>query len=181
MMSEAVMHPTYDMRRLVVNGITKRGVAARYVPVKYVGVLDTDELLSRLERRGIRNIDIARVLGLPDSRVPEIRKKTRKLSLDEGAKLIRAFELEQGPPVQALPLPVIRLLVLHIARRTGVSLQEEQVADLAEDLRAFAEYAADPRVRGSVEAAEGFFRALQIRAPSPGEAAPRENDHEPTR
>lgn len=180
MMSEAVITQPYDNCRVAVNRATNCVVEAGYDSIKSEAVFDTDELLSRLEQRGVRNIEIAKVLGLPDSRVPEIRRKARALKLDEAAKLVRAFGLEQDQEAQPLPLPILRLAVAHISRRLGVALREEQVADLAEDLRAFSVFAANPKVRGSIEAAEGFFQALQIRRPEPEEAAPRGNDRETT-
>lgn len=168
------------MRRILSTAPTNYVVEGAYDSANPAGVFDTAELLARLEQRGVRNIDIANALGLPDSRVPEIRKKTRALKLDEAVKLVRAFGLEQGQEAAPLPLPIVRLAVLHIARRLGVSLREEQIADLAADLRAFSQFAADPRVRGSVEAAEGFFHALDYRRIEPEEEAPRGNDREPT-
>jgi hypothetical protein len=128
-------------------------------------VLDTDELLARLEARGVRNVEIARALNLPDSRAPEIKRKKRKLTLDEGATLVRAFELEPEKQTPPLPTPIVRLLLRHVASRMGAALTEEQVADLTEDLRVFAAFVANPKVRESIEAAEGFFEALRLRRP----------------
>lgn len=141
-----------------------------YSPV----MLDTDELLARLEERGIRNVQIAKALGLPDSRIPEIRRKERALKLDEAVKLVRAFELEQGSEAEPLHPKMIRLSVLYVAAVLGVPLErtEAQMEDIVATLRAFSLFVADPKVRRSVEAAEGFFQAMILRPRSGSEALP---------
>lgn len=128
-------------------------------------MLDTDELLTRLDAKGVRNVDIARTLGLPDSRVPEIKRKERALKLDEAAKLVQAFELESNPPATPLPPSVLRLAILYVGEQLGVSLHEQpqRVEELVKDIRAFSALVADPRIRGSAEAVEGFFHALRSR------------------
>jgi hypothetical protein len=176
MMSEAVIGHTYDNRRLPVNWLTNCGVVFSYEKLQAGVMLDTQQLLARLKERQIRNVDIARVLKLPDSRIPEIRDGRRALKLDEGAKLVRAFGLEQEAEAQPLPLSVLRLAVRHVARRAGAPMDDAVLNDLAEDLRAFSLFAADPTIRQSVEAAEGFFRALQTRRLAPEEEGPPEND-----
>ena len=145
-----------------------------------VGVMTTADLLARLEDRGVRNVDIAKALNVTPSRVTEIKKGDRAIKLDEAVKLVQAFQLEPSQQVPALPLSVLRLVVLHVARRLGAEMREEQVADLAADLRAFSIFAADPKVRGSIQAAEGFFQALQLRHPEPEEEAPSGSDPAPT-
>jgi hypothetical protein len=157
------------------------GVAPRYDYAQTPGVLDTDELLSRLEARGVRNIEIARVLGLPDSRIPEIKSKRRALKLDEGAKLTQAFGLEQGRPAEPLPESVVQLLVRYIAAELRVEPDEEHLTDLAADVRAFAEFVADPKVRSSVEAAEAFFQAMRLRRPKSEAKGRSETDHDHAR
>jgi sugar phosphate isomerase/epimerase len=161
--------------------MTIYGVAPRYDSAQRAGVLDTDELLHRLEDRGIRNVDIARVLGLPDSRIPEIRDKRRAIKLDEGAKLTRAFGLEPVHKADPLPASVVRLLVRYMAAELRADTTEEHLADLAEDVRAFAEFVADPKVRSSVEAAEAFFQAMRLRRPKAEAEGRSENDHDHTR
>jgi hypothetical protein len=158
--------------------ITICGVSPRYDSVQSTPVMDTDELLLRLKERRVRNVDIARVLGLPDSRVPEIRDKRRALKYDEGVKLVRAFELEQGQEAEPLPASIIRLSIQYVARRLGVpeARVEPQLADLTEDLRAFSLFVAEPKVRRSIAMAEGFFRAMLLRRPRTQEAAPSETD-----
>jgi hypothetical protein len=152
-------------------------VALSYALRQSGAVLDTDELLARLKEKGIRNVDIARVLGLPDSRIPEIRKKGRKLTLDEGAKLVRAFGLEPSPEAVPLPAPILRLAVRYLATEFGHSQEdEEKLEELIADIQAFSEFVADPKVRRSVEAAEGFFQAMRLRRRSPAREAPSETD-----
>lgn len=173
MMSLAVIEPTYGNRRHLVKGATERVVARPYVLRHSNRMLDTDELLARLDQKKIRNIDIARALGLPDSRVPEIRRKERALKLDEGAKLVRAFGLEPALTGVPLPPPILRLAIQYVALELGVPLEanQSQLEELTEDLRAFSEFAVDPNVRRSVDAAEGFFQAMRRRRPVPSEEA----------
>jgi hypothetical protein len=141
-------------------------------------MFDTDELLARLAYKKVKNADIARALGLPDSRVPEIKRKDRALKLDEAVKLVRAFGLEQDQAAVPLSAPVLRLLVRYIGSELGVNLEanEARLVELTEDIRAFAEFVADPKVRRSIDAAEGFFRAMHLRRPRVDIEAPPEND-----
>jgi hypothetical protein len=141
-------------------------------------VLDTDQLLALLDEKGVRNVDIAKALGLPDSRIPEIKRKERALKLDEGVKLVRAFGLEPAQAVVPLPPAISRLVVRHVAEALGADPGEARLADLSEDLRAFSEYVADPKVRRSLEAAEAFFQAMRLRRPkSAPEAEPQSDPH----
>jgi hypothetical protein len=135
-------------------------------------MLTTDELLARLEQKKIRNIDIARALGLPDSRVPEIRTKRRRLTLDEGAKLAQAFALEQTPPAHPIPPSIARLVVRYIATELRADQDEAKLEEIAEDVRAFSAFVADPNIRSSIQAAETFFQAMRLRRLQPEEAAP---------
>jgi hypothetical protein len=141
-------------------------------------VLDTDELLSRLDAKGIRNVEIARVLNLPDSRIPEIRRKDRALKLDEAAKLVREFALERDST--PLPNSIMRLFVQYMADQLGARLESDQLEELMQDVRVFSAFVADPKVRRSVEAAEGFFQALRLRRPVPESTDPQETDPERT-
>jgi hypothetical protein len=157
---------------------TNCGVAASYGLRQSCGMLDTDELLARLADKGIRNVDIARVLELPDSRVPEIKRKDRRLTLDEGAKLVRAFELEQENRRTPIPVATLRLIVRYVAEEVGIRPEDQQVQELSEDLRAFSEFVADPKVFRSMESAEAFFQALRFRRPkSAEEARPKTDPH----
>ena len=130
-------------------------------------VLTTQELLRRLEERGIRNADIARALKITPSRVTEMHKGIRAIKLDEAAKLVSEFDLESAPAqrVSPLPAPVSRLLVLYIAAELGADLDLDngRLRELTEDVRAFAEFVADPQVRGSIDSATAFFQALRLR------------------
>lgn len=144
------------------------------------GVLTRDQLLERLnakvDRKEIRNVDIARALGLPDSRIPALLRGERRIFFDEATRLVQAFELEQDPAAEPLRASILRLAVLHIARRLGLKVEEPALQELAEDLRAFSVFAANPKVRQSVEAAEGFFQALQLRRPEAEEEARQGSD-----
>jgi hypothetical protein len=156
---------------------TKWGVEISYALRQPQRVLDTDELLARLKEKGVRNIDIAKTLGLPDSRIPEIKRKGRKLTLDEGAKLVRAFGLEPSPlAVQPLPGRMLRLVVRYLAEELGSRPQEDALEELTADVRAFAEYVADPSRRQSLEGAEAFFQALRFRRRASASEAPSESD-----
>jgi len=157
---------------------TKWVVALSYALRQSAGVLDTDELLDRLKEKGVRNVDIARVLGLPDSRIPGIRRKDRKLTLDEGAKLARAFGLEPSPEAMPLPAPILRLAVRYMAAELGHSPEEDdrQLEELIADIQAFSEFVSDPKVRRSVQAAEGFFQAMRLRRRASDAKAPSGSD-----
>jgi hypothetical protein len=145
-------------------------------------MFDTDELLSRLKEKGVKNIEIARALGLPDSRVPEIKRKDRRLTLDEGVKLVRAFGLEQDQAAAPLPGPALRLLIRYVARVLEVPLEEDdpRLEELTGVLQAFSVFVADPKVRRSIEAAEGFFEAMRLHRPKPAAKARQGNDPQPT-
>ncbi len=175
----AVIATPYVERRADVNSATIYVVDALRGYCMAQTVLDTDEIIARLASRGVKNVEIARALSLPDSRVPEIKHKTRALKLEEAVKLVRAFGLEQDAEVVPLPPPILRLVVQYIANSLGVPQERTQakLEDLAEDLRAFSEFAADPKVRRSLDAAEGFFRAMVLRPRQAESSARSENDH----
>jgi hypothetical protein len=172
MISNAVIPPCYQIRSVDAIGFTNISVDGRYESVHSEGMLSKGELLAALAAKGVSNADIQRVLDMPSSRVSEILRATpgkettlkpRELTYDEGAKLVRAFLPELNHSVPPLPVAILRLLVLHIAKALDCTVPEEQLTELAEDLRAFSEYASDPKVRGNAEASEAFFRALQLR------------------
>jgi hypothetical protein len=178
MMSLEVIKPTYTNRRgeaiAATNYVVDRRSGFRHLCL----VLDTDQILALLEERGIRNVDIANALGLPDSRIPEIKRKSRALKLDEGVKLVRAFGLELNQPVPPLPPAISRLIVRHLAEGLGAEPDEARLQELSEDIRAFSEFVADPKVRRSLDAAESFFQAMRLRRPkSEQAAAPRSDPH----
>ena len=130
-------------------------------------MLDNEQLLARLEEVGVRNVDIEKVLGLPSSRVSEIRTGKRRVQLDEAAKLVKAFGLEiPAGQISPLSLSVARLIVRHVAFELGASPSDHDVEELAADLRAFGRFVSDPQVRDSVQAAEAFFQGIQIRRAS---------------
>lgn len=176
MMSDAVIPHGYDMSRFKSIAPTNSVVDIMSLVPQAGLVLDTDELLARLEARGVRNIEIAKALGLPDSRVPEIRQKRRRLSLDEGAKLARTFALEPDQALEPLPASIVRLIVRYLAQELQASAPEGQLHELTEDVRAFALFAADPKVRTNVEAVETFFQAMRFRRPKDESKTPSESD-----
>jgi hypothetical protein len=128
-------------------------------------VLTTVELLSRLEEKGVKNADIARALNVTPSRITEMKKGERAIKLDEAAKLVARFDLESPPAqrVAPIPAPVSRLIVRYVAEELGCRAEENHLQDIAEDVRAFAEFVADPSARGSIEMAEMFFQAMRLR------------------
>jgi hypothetical protein len=181
-MSETLIsRRSYDNCRNSQARITNCGVARRYESVQLTPVLDTKELLERLSQKGVKNVQIARALGLPDSRVPEIKSGKRALKLDEAVKLVRAFQLEEARQVPPVPLPIFRLVIRDLAHQLHVRPSEEQVEALADELRAFASFLSDRRVRQSIEAAEGFFQALRFRRQGAEEEAPQGTDPHPAR
>lgn len=153
--------------------------------VQTLPMLNTDQVLERLAAKGVRNIDIAKALGLPDSRVPEIKTKKRKLTLDEGAKLIEAFSLDaQSAASQVEPLHprTSRLLVQYVAAAVGKPLDPEspEAQEMFATIEAFSRFVADPQVRANVDAAESFFRAMTLRSQVAAEDRPQtdpENAH----
>jgi hypothetical protein len=134
-------------------------------------VLTTHELLRRLGDRGIKNADVARALNVTPSRVTEMYKGGRAIKLDEAAKLVQAFGLEEEPSPRVAPVPpqIAQLIVQYVAAELGVDLEQNAalIAELSEDVRAFAEFVTDPRVRESIDAATAFFQAMRLRRPAP--------------
>lgn len=143
-------------------------------------VWTTKQLLTKLDERGIKNADVARVLDVSPSRITELRKGEWKLSLDHAAKIVEHFGLvsEPAPRVPPLPAPVSRLIVQYIADELGVSLEQraEQLQELSQDVRAFSEFVSDRANRESVEAAEYFFQAMRLRRPANDVEDPQQND-----
>ena len=127
-----------------------------------IGVLTTKELLNLLRERGIRNVDAARVLNLPDSRIAEIYSGKRSLKLDEAAKLVAAFDLRDAPLV---PDEVVAVLIKYVASALGKPIGDgdAHLEALKADLIAFARFQCDPATKASAAAAEGFFRGLSAR------------------
>jgi hypothetical protein len=52
-----------------------------------------------------------------------------------------------------------------VAEELGAAPDDSRLEELSEDLRAFSEFVADPKVRRSLEAAESFFQAMRFRRP----------------
>ncbi len=139
-------------------------------------MLDTAALLAKIDARGISNSDVARALKVSPSRITELRKGERALKLDEAVKLVQAFGLEPAQQAAPLPASILRLLVRYIAERLGAHLEADQLGELTEDLRAFAVFVADPKIRENLAAADVFFQTLRLRRPAPSEEAPSESD-----
>lgn len=170
MISAVDMATPYERRKVKSIAHTKPGVDFYGTKIHSARVLNSTQLLARLSDLGIKNVEIARVLKIPESRVSEMRAGNRRIKLDEAVKLVEAFNLEEvarANPVTPLTTPIARLLVLHVAGSLRQDLPEETIADLAGDLRAFAQFVADPQVRDSVQAADGFLQALRIRRKVP--------------
>jgi hypothetical protein len=137
---------------------------ARDAFVQPARVLDSRQLLARLAERGVKNADIARTLKIDPARVTEMRKGQRRLLLDEAVRLVQTFGLESD---QVAPIhPAIpQLIARHIVRTLGLELepQDPRLQELVADLSAFSRFVRDPQVRESLEAAEAFFRAMDLR------------------
>lgn len=165
MMSRAVMPMHYDTR-------SAKSIAATICGVDYytrlgetARVFDTEQLLAKLKEVGAKNADMARVLDLPSSRIAEMRRETgkrRSIRLDEAAKLVAHYKLDETPTVSPLTTPVARLVVRHLARSLNTEVDDNEVTRLAEGLRAFSVFAANPRVRDKMDAVEGFLQSLEI-------------------
>lgn len=182
MIADAVMASEYTENRNSCNSAVADCVIYPCTALRHpIWVLNTADLLALLEERKVSRADIARAIKVTPSRVTEMYKGERAIKLDEAAKLVETFGLEQVPEADPLPLSIYRLAVRHIALRLKAPLSEPLLEDLAEDLLAFGRFAASPSVRQSVEAAEGFFRALQYRHREPEEGARPENGPEKTR
>jgi predicted XRE-type DNA-binding protein len=175
MISAVDMTASYVNRKICQVPVTKRGVAFDGTKLQFASVLNSSQLLARLSEAEIKNVDIARALGIPESRVSEMRAGKRRIKLDEAVKLVDAFDLDpeaDASQITPLTMPIARLLVLHVAQSLRADLPEETVADLAADLRAFALFASDPQVRDSLQAADGFLQALRIRRKVPKASPP---------
>lgn len=177
MISETCMAPTIAENATSVNSaFAERAIDYFSANLQPRLVLDTEQLLERLNVKGVRNREIAKALKIDDSRVTEIKQGRRQVKLEEAVKLVRTFGLEPSHGAPPLPVPVYRLAVRYVAAELGLDPPEDRVADLAEDMRAFAEFVGDPKVRLSIEAAEGFFRAMHIRRPRSLAEAPSKSD-----
>lgn len=119
----------------------------------------TSQLLDALESRGISQAEMARVLGLPSSRISEMYAGKRQVKLDEAKKLVDAFGLSDAENVPPISAQTARLLILHVANRLRVPLPlpDEIVQELALDFQAFSRFARAHLPSPSPEATEGFL------------------------
>jgi hypothetical protein len=101
-------------------------------------------------------------LNLPDSRIAELHTGKRSIKLDEAAKLVAAFNLG-GAPLGSDEFAAV--LIKHIAGVLGrpIAGGDARLEELIGDLKAFANFQADPAIKSSPAAAEGFFRGLTAR------------------
>lgn len=130
-------------------------------------VLRTADILRLLEEKGVPRTEIAETIKIGKSRVTELYKGERTLKLEEAATLVEKYDLESesAPQVQPLPASIYRLACQYVAQELGVAPPPGLLDELALDMRAFVAHVRDPKVRGSIEAAEAFFRAMQLRRP----------------
>lgn len=133
-------------------------------------MLSSADLLRMLEERKIKRSAIAAVMGIDPAGVTRLYDGDRKLTLDEAKRLVEAFNLN-GVASNPLSVPIARLLVLYAADALQARLEPEdpRVEELARDLRAFSMFAADPQVRESTEAVQGFFQGLRLAQDRTGE------------
>jgi hypothetical protein len=180
MMSSAVMQPSYGKRKSIASPFTKRAIDFSKALRNESRVLNSAQLLARLTDRGVKNVQIARALAIPESRVTEMRSGKRRIKLDEAAKLVDAFELEtEGGEITPLTTPIARLLVLHLADSLDVDIPEPKLSELAADFRVFSTFVSNPRVRDSVDAAGAFLQGVRLRKQVPAEpgASPRQGQN----
>jgi hypothetical protein len=118
-----------------------------------------------LRERDIKNGQIAKALNLTPSRVTEIFAGDRRVSLDEAATLIDVFNLDE--PKIPIEVHTSRLLVMYVATQLGVALDGEnpKVESLAQDMSAFAQFAADPEVRDKTDSLLAFLRGRASTTP----------------
>lgn len=126
------------------------------------------ELLDELEARGVSGADMARALNINPSGVTRLKRGERQLMLDEAVKLVERFGLEDGEQRQPLPPAIKQLVARYIVRSLGlaVSPDDPKMIDLVEDLSAFVRFVDDPQARDSIQGAESFFRAMELRRPA---------------
>jgi transcriptional regulator with XRE-family HTH domain len=186
MISETVMEISHNENRKAVQAPIPLCVIYPLAPLAHGNpMLTTGELLARLGQKGIKNHQIAKALDVSPSRVTEMWKGERAIKLDEAAKLVAEFQLDEAlpsPRVSPLPAPIARLVVAYVAAELGLERANPlQVAEIAEDVRAFAEFVSDPAVRESIDAAETFFQAMRLRRPRPEKADPPGIDSPPVK
>jgi transcriptional regulator with XRE-family HTH domain len=122
-------------------------------------MLGTEQLLRALENRGISQAEMARVLGLPSSRISEMYAGRRQVKLDEAKRLVEAFDLDDTEPVPPISEQTARLLILHVANqlRVPTPLPDDVLRELALDFQAFSRFARAHLPAPSLEATTGFL------------------------
>jgi predicted XRE-type DNA-binding protein len=192
MISEVVMSETSvtEKRKRVQAPFPEPAIYRALVLHQITSMLTTGEILAELQKKldakEITKTKIAEVAGIRNNRVSELfgSGTGRGLRHDEAVKLVEGFGLErpQAQPVAPVSPQIYRLVVQYVAAELGVPLTErqEQVEELAEDVRAFGELLRDPKYRDAPELAETFFQAIRLRRPTPGKANPPGNDRQKT-
>jgi predicted XRE-type DNA-binding protein len=187
MISEVVMseNSVTEFRNSPQVPFPNRDIYRSLVAAQITGMISTGEILAELQKKldakDITKTRIAEVAGIGKNRVSELfgSGTGRRLLHDEAVKLVEGFGLErpQAPQVAPVSPQILRLVVQYIAGELGVPLTERQaeVAELAEDVRAFAELLRDPKYRDAPEVAETFFQAMRLRRPAPEKADPPRN------
>ena len=69
MISAVVMPTPYVNRKICQVPVTKRGVAFDGTKLQFASVLNSTQLLARLTEADVKNVEIARALNIPESRV----------------------------------------------------------------------------------------------------------------
>jgi hypothetical protein len=160
------MSCTYDNRISIARAKTINVVDARSVTLHGMGVFGTDELLGAIEARGISQVEMARVLRLPSSRISEMYAGKRQVKLDEAKKLVEAFGLDDQPSTPPISEQTARILILHVANRLAAAVTDELLQELALDFQAFSRFARAHLPAPSPEATLGFLAGRQSdRAP----------------
>lgn len=149
-------------------------------------VLGSKEILDELARRKVERSEIAEVLGIHPSQVTrlyETDKKPRQLKHDEAVKLVARYGLETPPQASSLPWAVWRVVAHHASLRLGLSLDENdpRLQAVASDLAAFSRFVRNPRVQGTLEAAQHFFLSMESARPEAELADRSETTPQPSR
>jgi transcriptional regulator with XRE-family HTH domain len=153
------MQLQYDNRMLNAIGKTINVADGNAASLYEWRMLNTAQLLAALESRGISQAEMARVLGLPSSRISEMYAGKRQVKLDEAKKLVEAFDLGDTEPVPPISEQIARLLILHVANqlRVPMPLPDALVQELALDFQAFSRFARAHLPAPSPESTAGFL------------------------
>lgn len=179
-----------ENRKEAQGGFPKPDIYPALIVKQTITMISTGEILAELQKKldakTITKTQIAKVAGIGNNRVSELfgSGTGRRLLHDEAVRLVEGFGLESVAAQVVPPLSprTHRLIVQYVAAELGVALEdrEEQVAELAEDIRALGELLRDPKYRDSPEMAEIFFQAMRLRRSTPGKADPQGNDRQKT-